>query len=181
MRTKLTLVLSLCLLLAGVHLLNILLDYRLVAYGICPRDLLRLWTIATAPFIHTSLTHLLNNLLGLTIFSLLCLVNSRKRYLLNSTFIILLSGLLVWLFGRPSPHVGASGLVFGLWSLCIASAWFERRLVNLLIALFVILFYGGLIYGVLPLDARVSFESHLFGALAGFCCAYLNSRRFFGR
>jgi membrane associated rhomboid family serine protease len=159
--------------------MNVVLGYQLNFYGIQPRNLNSLWMIFTAPFLHGNLAHLLNNLVGLSIFSALCLIHSSHRYLLNSLFIIVTTGLLVWLFARPSTHIGASGWVFGLWSLCIGAAWFERRFINIVIAIFVIIFYGGLIYGVLPLDSRVSFESHLFGALMGFCCAYLNARGFF--
>lgn len=178
-RSRLGLLVLLCALMIGVFAANFLSGFALNRYGIMPGDVHNIWTILTAPFIHGSLIHLLNNLTGLVIFSSLCLVHSIRRYLLNSFFIIVSGGLLVWLFGRSAPHIGASGWVFGLWSLCIATAWFERRFVNILVAVFVILFYGGLIYGVLPVDARVSFESHLFGVLMGFCCAYLNAKGFF--
>lgn len=178
-RERFGLLVSLCVLLSAVFIANVLSGFALNQYGILPRNVGGLWTIVVAPFIHGSVIHLINNLTGLVIFSALCLVSSIRRYLLNCLFIIVVGGLLVWLFGRAAPHIGASGLVFGLWSLCIASAWFERRIVNILIAVFVILFYGGLIYGILPLDTRVSFESHLFGVLTGFFCAYLNARGFF--
>lgn len=179
MPAKLRLLVLLCGLLLGVHIINALVDYELNRYGIMPRRVDSLWAIFTAPFLHGNLAHLLNNLLGLCIFSALVLLHSVRRYLLNSIFIIVTTGLLVWIFARPATHIGASGWVFGLWSLCIATAWFERKFINILIAVFVILFYGGLIYGVLPLDARISFESHLFGALMGFYCAFLNAKGFF--
>lgn len=178
---KFKLILYLCALMVGVHVLNVVLNYQLNRFGIYPRHLDSLWTVFAAPFLHGSTAHLLNNLVGFCIFSALVLVHSIRRYLLNSLFIIVAGGVLVWLFGRPATHIGASGWVFGLWSLCIATAWFERRFINILIALFVVLFYGGLIYGVLPTDARISFEAHLFGALMGFYCAFLNAKGFFGK
>ncbi len=174
---KIKFLFSLCALLIGVHMVNIFLQYRLNQYGIQPRQLSSIWAIFTAPFLHGGIYHLANNLVGLCIFSGLYLVHSLRRYIYSSIVIIVLTGVLVWLFGRSSTHIGASGWVFGLWSLCIATAWFERRFLNIVIALFVILFYGGLIYGVLPRDARVSFESHLFGVIAGAICAYINSKR----
>lgn len=178
-RARLGLLALVCALMFGIFVANVLSGFALNRYGIIPRDAYSFWTIFTAPFIHGSLIHLLNNLTGLVIFSSLCLIHSIRRYLLNSLFIIISVGLLVWWWGRPAPHIGASGWVFGLWSLCIATAWFERKFVNIVVAIFVILFYGGLIYGVFPSDERVSFESHLFGMLMGFCCAYLNANRFF--
>ena len=145
------------------------------SFGIVPRYLGSLPGIYVAPFLHGDMAHLLNNLVGLVIFSSLLFVHSLKRYLWSSFFIITVTGILVWLFARSALHIGASGWIFGLWSLLIATAWFERRLVNILIALAVAFFYGGMLYGVLPNDPRISFESHLFGAIAGVLCAFMQS------
>jgi membrane associated rhomboid family serine protease len=176
MSKKFKLLLWLCLLLIGVQAINMLLGYGLNRYGIWPRDTGHLTGILVAPFLHGSIFHLANNLVGLCIFSSLCFVHSLRRFLLSSLMIIVLTGLFVWVFGRSALHIGASGWVFGLWSLCVASAVFERKLVNILVALVVIVFYGSLIYGILPRDASVSFESHLGGAIAGILCAWWNAR-----
>ena len=177
LKGKIKFLFTLCAFLTGVQAVNFLLHYKLNQYGIQPRQLSSLWTIFTAPFLHGSVYHLANNLVGLCIFSSLYFVHSLRRYIYSSIIIIIITGLLVWFFARGATHIGASGWVFGLWSLCIATAWFERRVINIVIACFVILFYGGFIYGVLPHDARVSFESHLFGVVAGIICAYVNAKR----
>jgi membrane associated rhomboid family serine protease len=92
--------------------------------------------------------------------------------------IIVGAGLLLWLAGRGGRyHIGASGLVFGLIGFLIASGFFERRLVPLLISIFVGFMYGGsLLMGVLPTDATKSWEGHLFGAAVGIALAYLFTR-----
>lgn len=84
---------------------------------------------------------------------------------------------MVWVAGREHTHIGASGWVFGLWSLCIAMAWVEKSVSSILVAMFVIVFYGSMIYGVLPGDPGISFESHFFGALSGVLCAFFLHRR----
>jgi membrane associated rhomboid family serine protease len=173
---KLRFLVWLCALLIGVHIVNILVHYQLNRYGIYPRHWQSLWTIFAAPFLHGSIYHLVNNLIGLCLFSGFYLIHSLRRYVYSSLVIIVVTGLLVWLFGRNAIHVGASGWVFGLWGLCIATAWFERRPMNILIACVVVIFYGGVIYGVLPRDAGVSFESHFFGVFAGIFSAYLNAK-----
>lgn len=160
----------------AVYFVNLLLGGWLFSFGIVPRYLESLPGIYVAPFLHGDMAHLLNNLVGLVIFSSLLFVHSLKRYLWSSFFIITVTGILVWLFARSALHIGASGWIFGLWSLLIATAWFERRLVNILIALAVAFFYGGMLYGVLPNDPRISFESHLFGAIAGVLCAFMQSK-----
>ena len=170
-RLKLLLVLAAALIL--VQAANVHLDGGLAQYGIVPRAPEHWYHIFTAPFIHGSFGHLLNNLIGLGIFSALCLMRSVRFYLVCSFFIIVIGGGLTWLFGRSAAHIGASGWIFGLWSLSIAIAWFDRRFSNIILALLVVLAYGGMIYGVLPSDPRVSFEMHLFGAIAGVFCAFV--------
>ncbi|MCW8195775.1 rhomboid family intramembrane serine protease [Proteobacteria bacterium 005FR1] len=162
---------------AGVHLLNSTLNYQLLYLGVLPREPESLPFIPLMPFLHGSVVHLANNFAGLLIFGGLLIVRSRKLFVRGSIFIVLVSGLLVWLFGRSNIHVGASGWIFGLWSLLIALAFYTRRFVDLLIALFVIVFYGGMVYGVLPGDPLVSFESHLFGAVSGVVYVALPGKR----
>lgn len=160
----------------AVHMVNFLFGGWLYSFGIVPRHLGSLPGIYAAPFLHGDIGHLLNNLVGLFIFSSLLFVHSLRRYLWSSFFIITVTGLLVWLFARSALHIGASGWIFGLWSLLIATAWFERRLLNILLAILVAFFYGGMLYGVLPTDPRISFESHLCGAIAGVLCAFMQTR-----
>ena len=80
--------------------------------------------------------------------------------------------LLVWIIGRPVIHVGASGVIFGLWAYLLARAWFQRSLVSFAVALVTLLGYSGLILGFIPVPG-VSIESHLSGALAGIVVAWL--------
>jgi membrane associated rhomboid family serine protease len=141
-------------------------------FGVVPRIVDKWHHILSAPFIHGSYPHLLNNLVGLSIFSALCLLRSVKFFVWSSIFIIVLSGSLVWLFGRSASHIGASGWIFGLWSLSISIALFDRSFFNFMLAILVVFLYGGMIAGVLPTDPNVSFEMHLSGAVAGVACAF---------
>jgi len=161
-----------------VQLINVATDGAAKYYGIHPRDPGSLWFLVSSPFIHDSWIHLFNNTLCFVIFSFVCLMKGLGYYLRVSSFIVFVGGFFVWIFGAPgSVHIGASGWVFGLWSLLIASAWFERSITNIIVALSVIAFYGGLLYGVIPQQAHISFEAHLFGALSGIMAAALFSRR----
>ena len=159
-----------------VHLINWVFQGWLYQFGLMPRQLGSLPGIYIAPFLHGSVGHLINNLFGLCVFSSLLFVHSLRRYLWSSFFIITVTGLLVWGFGRSALHIGASGWVFGLWSLTIATAWFDRKLLNAFVAILVIFFYGSMLWGLLPTDPDVSFESHFFGAMAGILCAFVQHR-----
>jgi membrane associated rhomboid family serine protease len=60
--------------------------------------------------------------------------------------------------------------------LSIANAVFDRSFKNIVVAVLVVFLYGGMIYGVLPSGPTISFEGHLFGAVAGIACAFLLKR-----
>ncbi len=173
LRTKV--VVWVCSLMVFFHALNMVLGGVFYQYGILPRDIDSLPFVLSAPWIHGSLSHLINNIIGLAIFSWLCLLRSQRLYVWSSIFIIACSGLMVWLFGRSAMHIGASGWIFGLWSLSISLAWFDRKLKNIIIAVLVVVLYGGMIYGVLPQDSDVSFEAHFFGALSGVVAAWMST------
>ena len=155
-----------------VHVWNLVSQGALLGYGIQPRDPDRWYHLVTAPFIHGSNAHLANNLLGLAVFGSLVALRSPLLFAWGSLFIILFSGALVWLVGREASHIGASGWIFGLWSLCIALGFLDRRPASILLAVAVIVFYGGMAYGVLPGEPGISFESHMAGAAAGVVTAY---------
>jgi membrane associated rhomboid family serine protease len=140
----------------------------LINFGIIPREQVGLIGIITAPVIHGSLSHLISNTIPL-LFLGTVLFFFYPRIGWNVFFrCYFLTNILVWLFARPgSNHVGASGLVYGLAFFLIFFGIFKRDLVSILISIVILLMYGGIFYGVLPTDPRISWESHLAGALVG--------------
>ena len=90
--------------------------------------------------------------------------------------VTLLSGALVWIFAREAYHVGASGLVFGYFGVILARAVIERSITATAIAIITVMAYGGLLWGILPLRSYVSFESHLFGLIAGVGVVWLDQK-----
>lgn len=169
---KYLILLHLCVCMVIVYAANSFLNLSLLNFGISPRRPETLLHIYSSPFLHGSLSHLLNNLSGLLLFGWLCLLRGTRVFVIASFIIISSGGFLLWVFGRPAMHIGASGWVFGLWSLSIAIAWFERKPVNILLALVIVLLYGGMIYGMLPGERGVSWEAHLFGVISGIMAAW---------
>ena len=161
---------GLALLMVALQLLNAATGYSLMAFGLVPRTLYGLPGIFTSAFLHASFAHLSANLIAFLILGTLVIIEGFNRFICVSAIVILLGGLLVWLFGFAGVHVGASGWVFGLWAYLLSRAWFHRSWSNLITAGVVALLYGGLIFGFLPRQG-VSFEGHLFGAFAGFIAA----------
>lgn len=148
--------------------------FPLEQFGLIPRQLSGLTGIFTMPFLHANLQHIMNNTVPLTVL-LLLLAGSRADSRLVVLLIMVLGGLLLWLFGRSySLHIGASGLVFGLASFLMVSGLLERRLVPMLISVLVAFLYGtSLLAGLVPWQPGVSWDGHLFGGIAGAFVAWL--------
>lgn len=154
-----------------VQLVNIALHNRLCDYGIWPRTVSGLAGIFISPFVHYGFEHLIANTIPLAILGgLIAMVNPR---LFNkvTVLVIILGGFGVWLFARPAYHVGASGLIFGYFGFLAARGWYEKGFLPVLIAIAVIFFYGGMIWGVFPVVPYISWEAHLSGLIAGIIAA----------
>jgi membrane associated rhomboid family serine protease len=138
------------------------------AFGILPRTAGGLIGIFFAPFLHADATHLAANsgallMLGWILFAL----EGRAMFGIMAV-IIFFGGLGTWLIGRGDAiHIGASGLIYGIFGYILAAGIFKRSPASILGAIVVLLVYGGLIWGVLPQDQRISWEGHLCGFLAG--------------
>ena len=161
----------------AVFVLDFVLPFDLNSFGLTPRTLTGLVGIPAMPFLHADLPHIVSNTLPIFIL-LILLAGSKVNSWAVVLAVVLLGGVLLWLFGRPATHIGASGLIFGLIAFLIVSGFLERRLVPLVISVIVTFFYGGsLLLGVVPrLGSHVSWDGHLFGALAGAIIAYLLTR-----
>lgn len=135
--------------------------------GIRPLSWDGLIGIFTTPLVHGSFKHLLNNSAPLLVLGWALFYFYNSIALRSLLFIQLFSGFWVWLFARPSFHIGASGLVYGLAAFIFLSGIIrnERKLVS--ISLLVAFLYGSMFWGVFPIRDGVSWESHLWGGIAG--------------
>ena len=144
-------------------------DGGLDAYGVHPRSLVGLGGILTMPFLHAGFGHLVGNLLAGVPLAFLSMERSAKDFLAVVAVSGLTAGLGAWLFGAGgSVHIGASGVVFGLLGFLMLRGVFERRIMPILMSLFVGLGWGGMLLGLVPgLFAGVSWQAHLFGFAGG--------------
>ncbi len=149
------------------------------ALGIRPRTLAGLWGIPLAPFLHGSFQHLLANTVPFLVLGWLILSTRKLQHFLNiSVIIVLISGFGTWIIGPSrSVHLGASGLIFGYFGFLLLVGYFERSVKSILLAFVVFLFYGSLIWGILPIAAGVSWQAHLFGFIGGAIAAYITGKQ----
>ena len=145
-------------------------------FGVSPRDTSSLLGIPLHIFVHDGFIHLLSNTGPLLALGGLVGVRGVGTLLAVSVFIAVFAGAGVWLAGREGVHIGASGLVFGYFGYLVARAFFQRSFMSLLIAVAVAVFYGGLIFGLLPLGGYVSWEGHLAGLIGGVLLAWISGR-----
>jgi membrane associated rhomboid family serine protease len=155
------------------ELLDTASGHRLDGYGITPRDEDGLVGIAFAPLLHANWAHLEANSLPALVLGFLVLLSGVARGLTATAVIWIVSGFGVWLFSPPyTLTLGASGLIFGWLVYLIVRGAFTRRTGEIVLGVTLFLLYGGLLWGVLPGQAGVSWQGHLFGAIGGAIAAY---------
>ncbi len=162
----------------SVYLINLILPfYDLNNLGIKPRSVSGLVGIVISPLLHANIFHILSNTVPLFVLLFLLFKIYPRNAVAVIAAIVIIGGGLVWLFGRTAVHIGASGLIYGLAAFIVASGVFLRKFINVIVAIIVVLLYGSLIFGILPTRSYISWEGHLFGALAGVLISYLLFKR----
>ncbi len=141
--------------------------------GIRPREIRGLWGIIFWPLLHGGLPHLVANTAALFPLVLIAFSLSRTRGWVALVTVWLLGGLVVWTLGRTGTvHIGASGIVFGLIGFLVASGPFRREWLGLVVALIVLVCYGGALTTLLQRVPGVSWTAHAGGFVAGVFAAW---------
>lgn len=143
-------------------------------YGVQPLSTDGLLGILFQPLLHGDWAHLIGNSIALLVLGSI-IAMSGVRPLVTVTIISwLVSGFVSWLLGGSGTvHIGASGIVFGYIFYVIVRGFFSRRFLHLLIGVVIGLFYGiDALAGLSPMQAGVSWQGHLGGAIGGFLSAY---------
>lgn len=159
-----------------IQLSNWGLDLDLERFGVRPRQLAGLPGILLAPLVHSGFTHLIANSLPLVVLgtAMLHLYPKSAQSVLPAVY--LGPGIAVWLLGRSSIHVGASGLVYGLFGYILVAGIIRRDRRAIAASLLVCFMYGALVWGVLPIKPEFSWETHLAAALIGVVLAIMLRR-----
>ena len=155
-----------------IHGLERLLDTPLRAFALQPGKLEGLIGILTAPLLHGDLAHLVANTPAVLVLLTLAFYTYPKASFRALPLIWIGSGIAVWLFARPSHHLGASGITHGLMLFLFLLGLLRRDRIAVAVALAVFFLYGGMLLGVLPREAGISWEYHLFGAVFGGIAAW---------
>ena len=156
----------------GVFAVNSLLGGALNVLGVIPRTTVGLRGILFAPFLHADLNHLLANTIPYLILGWLVMLRDSRHFVPTTLLSMLGAGVLAWTLGAPgSVHIGASGVVFGYLGFLLLGGWYARSFSSILLSLGVAAAWGGLVLGVMPGTAGVSWQAHLGGFAGGVIAA----------
>jgi membrane associated rhomboid family serine protease len=161
----------------GVYWAELALEVNFNEMGVMPRTLLGLRGVVLSPFIHGSLEHLYNNTIPLAILLTALWYFYRDVAWKVVLYGILLSGLLTWLIGRTSFHIGASGLIYVLASFIFFKGIFSSYFRLVALSLIVVFIYGSMLWYIFPVKEGMSWEGHLAGFLTGLFLAKMVKAR----
>jgi len=143
--------------------------------GIHPLDVKTLTGILTAPLIHLEFDHLFGNSISFFVIGFgLCFLYKRKALPVFG-FIYIASGLWGWFLARDGYHIGASGLIYGMFFFLITSAFIKQEKRTVAFALLITFLYGAIVWGFFPVffpDKNISWEIHTTGAVSGVIAAF---------
>lgn len=161
----------------AVFLLSNFYHVNLVEWGVLPRTTKGLPGIFTSVFIHGDLSHITSNSAPLLILGTLLYFFYRKLAVPVFLWIWLISGTWLWIGGgsnatRPTWHIGASTLIYGLATFLFFSGVIRKHRPLMVVSALVVFMYGSMMWGIFPLMPGMSWEGHLFGAIAGLLVAF---------
>jgi membrane associated rhomboid family serine protease len=155
-----------------IHFTLLLLGVNVAVLGIIPRNMAGLSGILTSPLVHGDVFHLISNSAPLFFFTAGMIYFYPRISVKAFAWIWIMTGIWVWIAAHSGSHIGASGMVYGLAGFLFFSGVFRREPRSIALSLVIAFFYGGMVWGVLPGQKGISWESHLFGAVAGAVCAF---------
>lgn len=176
-REGLVLLAAIVLLMWLMEAINSIDSNQLTHDGIYSRNVDRFWGILTAPFIHASFQHLLDNTLPFVFLGVIIALHGAGRLLLVTGFIIVIGGLGTWVIGPGGTStIGASGVVFGYATYLLTRGFFDRSIWELGVGMVVGVIWGAVLISSLVPHNGISWQAHLCGGIAGVIVAWRLSR-----
>ena len=160
-----------------LYWIEITFSFNFNKYGVFPRTLMGFRGVFLTHFIHSNTTHLFNNSIPLFV-----LLSSVLYFYKEVAYKVLFfggffTGFITWIIARESYHIGASGIVYLLFSFVFFSGIIKKHYRLVALSLIVIFLYGSMIWFVLPIKEGISWEGHLSGLLVGLFFSILHRNK----
>lgn len=150
-----------------VEIIEQTLGITFVRFGVYPLHLKGLPGILFSPFIHSNFDHLISNSIPFFILMFMLIYFYRRISYRIFIQLYLLAGICVWLSGREAWHIGASGVVYAMAAFHFVSGIIRNDVRLLTLSVVVVFLYGGMVWGMFPINPDISWEGHLWGAVSG--------------
>ena len=141
----------------------------LATFGICRP--LGLKGILFMPLIHSSenFNHIFNNSIPTFLLTTLLFYFYKEIAFRVLIFSWIFTGVGVWLFAvnRGAFHIGMSGVIYSLVAFLFTSGTLRKYRPLQALSLFIVFVYGSLIWGILPISPKISWEGHFMGFIVG--------------
>ena len=157
----------------ALFLMDEYLGYNLGKYGLIPRDFIGLRGIFTMHFLHGGLNHIWHNTLAFIVLNTFLFYFYRSISIKTFFTIFFFSGIMLWLIGRPTVHIGASMIIYGEFAFLFLSGIIRKNPILARVTLIVGLYYGSLVWYLFPVDAKISWDGHLSGFVIGLIAAII--------
>lgn len=154
-----------------VKLIELQFDLSFIQFGVLPKTVKGLKGIIFSPFIHKDLTHLVNNSYPILVLAGFLFSVYRKIAVQIFGWLFFISGFWLWIIGRPSFHIGASGVIYALASFLFVSGVIRKNPRLAAVSCIIIFLYGSMIWGIIPTKESISWEGHLAGFFSGILVA----------
>lgn len=155
-----------------VYWIEIKFSMNFTKFGILPRNLNGLKGVIFSPFIHSDTNHLFNNSIPLVVLLSSLIYFYKDVYLKILVYGGILTGILTWVIAREAYHIGASGIVYLLFSFVFFSGLIKKQYQLVAVSLIVIFLYGSMVWYMLPIKEGISWEGHLSGFITGLIFAF---------
>ena len=156
-----------------VYWIEIKFNLNFTSYGVYPKKISGLKGIIFSPFIHSGISHLVNNSIPLVVLTASLFYFYNKLAFRILFLGVLLTGFITWVIGRPSYHIGASGIIYMLVSFLFFSGIFRKYYRLIALSLVIVFLYGSMFWYLFPIEEKISWEGHLSGFLVGFFFAII--------
>ena len=155
------------------HLFQFVFNISFIKLGVLPKTYIGLKGVVFSPFIHKDWSHLINNSYPILVLGTLLFYSYKKIAYRIFFLLFIFSGVLLWMIGRQSFHIGASGIIYSLASFLFFSGIIRKNPPLTAISLVVLFLYGSMIWGLFPINKFSSWEGHLSGFITGLVISIL--------